>query len=451
MQCRLHHCTTATCGDGQLNATAGEECDDAAESETCNSDCSAAACGDGQVNTAAGEDCDDTGESALCDDDCTTPECGDGQLNATAGEACDDGNVDDTDACPSTCVEATCGDGYIQMGVEGCDEGMNNSDMGACLSDCQTATCGDGFVQDTMEECDGEDPDNASCAMCLGLCDEGYGDCNMDMGLDGCETQLCGGTCDEPGQPTGTMTFEYTGSIEEFVVPLCAETLTIEAWGAQGGDNIELDGDGGLGARMLGEFEVTPGETIEIIVGQRGIDATQGNAANGAGGGGGGSFVWIDGALEPLLVAGGGGGSSLTNTGLPHYLGKPGVITENGSGSRSDDENNDAPGGTAGADGQAVSGSGGLGWTSVMLNPEGVPACNYGGTGGYGGGGGSGCGANICNSIHTAGGGGGYSGGGAGGNCYYFGGGGGGSFNVGANPDNAEGIQEGDGQVVISW
>jgi hypothetical protein len=59
------------CGDGTLDVTAGEICDDGGESATCNVDCTPAVCGDGVVDMAAGEECDDMGESAACDADCT--------------------------------------------------------------------------------------------------------------------------------------------------------------------------------------------------------------------------------------------------------------------------------------------------------------------------------------------------------------------------------------------
>ena len=62
-------------------------------------------CGNGVVDP--GEDCDDLGESATCDDDCTDAMCGDGLLNPTAGEECDDGNPDDGDGCAADCTEET--------------------------------------------------------------------------------------------------------------------------------------------------------------------------------------------------------------------------------------------------------------------------------------------------------------------------------------------------------
>ena len=57
-------CTVASCGDGQTNGTAGEQCDDGGESLTCNANCTTASCGDGVGNTTAGEECD-TGAARL--------------------------------------------------------------------------------------------------------------------------------------------------------------------------------------------------------------------------------------------------------------------------------------------------------------------------------------------------------------------------------------------------
>ncbi|NDK55707.1 HYR domain-containing protein [Pontibacter fetidus] len=252
-------------------------------------------------------------------------------------------------------------------------------------------------------------------------------------------------------QAQQTFTFDYTGSIVEWTVPAGVNHISIEAKGAQGGDNIALSGAGGKGAYMKGNFIVTPGQVLRIVVGQMGQKATSGNQYNGAGGGGGGSFVWVDNEAQPLIVAGGGGGSSLQNNGAPHYLGKDAVITNNGTGSRSHDVSNDSPGGINGNDGTTLTASGGKGWNSVKLDPSGTLAGNYGGHGGFGGGGGAGrISPNSCNYLHIAGGGGGYSGGGAGGQCYYFGGGGGGSYNSGTEQVNSVGANPGNGKVVIT-
>jgi hypothetical protein len=109
------------------------------------------------------------------------------------------------------------------------------------------------------------------------------------------------------GEPS--QTFSYSGSIQTFVVPNCVSEITIEAWGAQGG--TRGSGIGGLGARVRGDFAVTPGQTLKVVAGEQPNVVCCGSS--GAGGGGG-SFVWIDGqTTEPLIAAGGGGGGDATD------------------------------------------------------------------------------------------------------------------------------------------
>jgi cysteine-rich repeat protein len=124
-------CTVAECGDGTLNVTYGEECDDGENNGTgngyCLSDCSAFQfCGDGTVNGT--EKCDDSGESETCDSDCTDVECGDSNVNVTSGEECDDGNLENDDGCDSVCeceTVVTDPDGNI-VGDRGYPEDLNN-------------------------------------------------------------------------------------------------------------------------------------------------------------------------------------------------------------------------------------------------------------------------------------------------------------------------------------
>jgi cysteine-rich repeat protein len=73
-------------------------------------------------------------ETASCDTDCSPALCGDGVVNATAGEICDDGNTVSTDACVA-CRSARCGDGQVRAGVEQCDDG-NVVNTDACRNDC---------------------------------------------------------------------------------------------------------------------------------------------------------------------------------------------------------------------------------------------------------------------------------------------------------------------------
>jgi hypothetical protein len=71
-------------------------------------------CGDGVAT--GDEDCDDEGESASCNADCTLAVCGDGIINATASEECDDaaGNGP-TRRCSDVCIIGAGLDGTFGM------------------------------------------------------------------------------------------------------------------------------------------------------------------------------------------------------------------------------------------------------------------------------------------------------------------------------------------------
>jgi cysteine-rich repeat protein len=63
------------------------------------------------------------------------PGCGDGFVQPSVQEECDDGNLLETDNCLNSCKNAKCGDGIIHQGVESCDDGnQNNADM--CTNMC---------------------------------------------------------------------------------------------------------------------------------------------------------------------------------------------------------------------------------------------------------------------------------------------------------------------------
>jgi len=111
-------------------------------------------CGDGTVQGTCGEGCDDgnLADGDGCDSNCTPTGCGNGIL--TAGEECDDGDLTDGDGCsatcavepgwtcasqPSVCTEV-CGDGILTPG-EGCDDG-NTVSRDGCSSACQLELCG---------------------------------------------------------------------------------------------------------------------------------------------------------------------------------------------------------------------------------------------------------------------------------------------------------------------
>ena len=106
-----------------------------------------------------------------------------------------------------------------------------------------------------------------------------------------------------------------SGGIQQWTVPYTAG-YRIEAVGAAGGYNTYNNSAqyGGRGARMVGTFNLTEGEIIQILVGQEGgirnkvsSSASSGVVVAGGGGGGGGTFV-VRGRNTSLIVAGGGGG-----------------------------------------------------------------------------------------------------------------------------------------------
>ena len=245
--------------------------------------------------------------------------------------------------------------------------------------------------------------------------------------------------------------------IQYWTVPITG-TYTIEAYGAQGGDN------GGEGARMRGNFNLTQGDILKILVGQAG-----GTADNQHGSGGGGSFVATN-DDTPLVVAGGGGGHGKSGLGSN----ADGATTTSGKGG----SNGTAAQGGSGGGGGSAAGTSGAGGTRTQngSNVTSSTWCSGGGgfythggkyktqtllggqsfvSGGVGGqksnqtgntdggfGGGGGCG-------DRGSGGGGYSGGG-GGTSNSYGGGGGGSYNSGSSQSNSAGVREGHGQVIIT-
>ena len=122
------------------------------------------------------------------------------------------------------------------------------------------------------------------------------------------------------------------GGIQSWIVPATG-TYLIEAWGARGGHKPDnFNAIGGDGAMMSGEFTLTQGEVIYIIVGQMGSDPS-GAGSSGGSGGGGGSFVYYD-LSDPLIIAGGGGGLGAGNSerinGLPGLIGTSGVSNNGG-------------------------------------------------------------------------------------------------------------------------
>jgi len=234
---------------------------------------------------------------------------------------------------------------------------------------------------------------------------------------------VCGG---------GNQLFLYTGIEQTFVVPVNVYNITIEVFGAQGGDANSYFGAarGGKGGYVKGELQVTPGQQLEVYVGGSGVQNGQGgfngggqSGSNYGSSGGGASDVRIlpYTLFDRIIVAGGGGGCSF------------GSYPQNGGDG----------GGLIGYDGFICgSYSPGIGGTQIQ---GGVAGSNYGITqnGGFGYGGGTGY-------YHNAGGGGGWYGGGSG--ACHASAAGGSSYVDGVNNSiTSAGVNSGDGIVIISW
>lgn len=122
--------------------------------------------------------------------------------------------------------------------------------------------------------------------------------------------------------------FGYTGTNQSYIVPANVYQVNFKLWGAGGaGDNYDThnNGSGGSGTASVGKINVTPGETLNIIVGKGGtvynvagfgggaiggVSSLIGNRANG--GGMSGVFKGLNSftQLTALAIAGGGGGGS---------------------------------------------------------------------------------------------------------------------------------------------
>jgi hypothetical protein len=128
--------------------------------------------------------------------------------------------------------------------------------------------------------------------------------------------------------------FNSTGAAQSFTVPPGMTQMTIDAAGAAGDR-------GGNGAELAASFAVTPGETLNIVVGGAGVD---GNA--GSSNGGGGSFVYTSATETGLLIAAAGGGSGNDNVGnAGNAAGAGGSTSFGGTGG------NGGAGGTSGGGG----------------------------------------------------------------------------------------------------
>jgi hypothetical protein len=239
-------------------------------------------------------------------------------------------------------------------------------------------------------------------------------------------TPVCGPT-------TCTQTYDFTGSLETFVVPANVSSLVATVAGGQGGGGIFAGG--GAGGAASGALSVTVGDQFQVLAGGAGNTYGGGGTSGGGEGyGGGGSFIFTP-SGTPLLAAGGGGGAGYGGWG--GY--GSGATTTAGNGQ----VNQFASGAPATGASQTSAGAAGNweGWTYGA--PGTGPAA--GAAPGVGGGGGQ------FNGDVGGGGGGGYYGGGGGG---IFEGGGGGSGYAAPSVTavtSTDGANAGNGWASFTW
>jgi hypothetical protein len=461
--------TTAT------TASTGPLCDDSVE---CGGQCVDVGtdpdhCGGCDMPCGIDEQCVDgacmstcPGGQMMCDDVCVDPQsdpdhCGGCGMPCEPGEVCNQGTcAADCDAglevCAGACVDtqtdlAHCG---------GCDmpcAGCQLCDTGMCTAPAappapgpiagETMTCANATLPYSIPKVDGAVsytwtvPAGASVTM-------GQDTEAVTVEFGATEGQVCvtyNDGCAESapscvdieltGGAPGMQVFNYTGGAQEFTVPACVSTVTVELFGAQGGgakccDNTIQD-DGGKGGYVKASLDAVPGAKWGVYVGGKG--ATEGGAGwNGGGtggqwgaGGGGGSDLRIGGAMlmNRVLVAGGGGGG---NCGCPEH-------GAGGAGGALIGDPGDSQGGGFNPGGGGTQVGGGAGGS----NPGAI------GQNGLGGG------TNNNDTYHIGAGGGGWFGGGG---AYASGGGGGSSYHGNAmNASTQKGLRSGDGEIRVSW
>ncbi|MBK6566016.1 MAG: T9SS type A sorting domain-containing protein [Saprospiraceae bacterium] len=269
-------------------------------------------------------------------------------------------------------------------------------------------------------------------------------------------------------------TFNFTGQVQQYIVPPGVTSIEIETWGAQGANGTvgNAPGNGGLGGYSKGTLAVTPGETLYLNVGGQngfngggpaGIHIGTG-AQTFPGNGGGGSDIRQGGAAlanRVLVAAGGGGGGAANNNSCTSNAQRNGAVGGGLTGADGAGSANECTLPAAGGGMGANQVNGGIGGTFTFnCNNNTLPG--FAGLLGQGGAGGNG-GNNGCfpNSQGGpgGGGGGGYFGGGGGGAGFgggggsgSGGGGGGGSSYIGGvtNGMTTSGIKSGNGRIVIN-
>jgi hypothetical protein len=187
-----------------------------------------------------------------------------------------------------------------------------------------------------------------------------------------------------PTTDTYTTAENPAGVPVEWIVPDGVTSVSIVAAGGNGGSFVPFR-PGGRGAVITTTLDVTPGQSLSIVLGADGLQSgtgglgygTGGAGINGAGGGGS-TAVLLDG--EAVLVAGAGGGSGAS---AKDGGGGGGGTPAGFAGSR-----NSGVGGAEGTGGAGIAPWGGPGGTGLLASGGSVGnADGAGGGAGWGGGG----------------------------------------------------------------
>ena len=129
----------------------------------------------------------------------------------------------------------------------------------------------------------------------------------------------------KPQLPT-TYSYNYTGALQQFIVPNRVTAIQVNAIGAKGGTGVRGQ-VGGAGGNITTTLNVTPGQILYVVVGgspgqsataKYGFGGSGGAGTNygGAGGGLSGVFTSVSPAIaNALVIAGGGGGGAGISTG----------------------------------------------------------------------------------------------------------------------------------------
>ena len=238
--------------------------------------------------------------------------------------------------------------------------------------------------------------------------------------------------------------FAYTGNIQPFTARITG-TYKLDVWGASGGSAIDGDHEhGGLGGHSTGTIDLEQGQTIYIVVGEKGTYSGYANLgvytyeSTGYNGGGSGNNY-----------AGGGGGAThiaTTNRGMladyEEYQSEVLIVAGGGGGNSNGDSQGGSGGGLEGGNPTRTTGEECTGYNGTQTGIGSEVWWDNAGGFGYGG--------SQDGDYYVAGGGGaGWYGGNASGG--YIGGGGGSGYIGGVTNGSTEnGIQAGHGKATIT-